>query len=49
MEKYGGEMSTKPGNKNSLKEKFRISKCNFDHILSIIRPIIDKNTYQSSV
>ena len=31
-----------------FKEKLCIFKCNFDHIVRIIRPFIEKNTYQSS-
>lgn len=31
-----------------FKEKFSIFKCNFDHTVSIIRSLIEKNTYQSS-
>ena len=43
MEKYGGEMCTKTKKEEQFKEKFRIFKCNFDHIMSILRNFIEKS------
>ena len=43
MEKYGGEMCTKIKKQEQFKEKFRIIKCNFDHIMSILSHFIEKS------